>query len=206
MDEYFKVLGLQPGATRAEIKKAFKSKEKALHSNRFSNEPDVRAKANEEYKKIKEAFEQLAAPVTAAANPQHHPKQDATGAGQGRDAADAPGKSAVSRETVKCAGCGSENKDNAKVCRKCGRDMAVPPAWHPDAAWHLKTLGVIYAVLTVLYFGVTSVLSKLPKPYQLRDIPIEMTPWLVPGGKVHLSEDQLKPPPEPPAPPAPSSK
>lgn len=108
--------------------------------------------------------------------------------------------------TAKCPGCGSENKETAKTCRKCGRDMAVPPAWLPDAAWHLKTLGVIYAALTVFYFGATAVLSKLPKPYQLRDIPIEMTPWLVPGGKVHLPEEQLKAPPEPPAPAAPSAK
>jgi hypothetical protein len=109
--------------------------------------------------------------------------------------------------TVKCAGCGFENKENVKTCRKCGRDMAVPPAWQPDAAWHLKTLGAIYAALTLFYFGVTAVLSKLPKPYQLRNIPVEMTPWLAPGGKIHLSEDQLKAPPPPStAPEAPSAK
>ncbi|MFI5362262.1 MAG: zinc ribbon domain-containing protein [Elusimicrobiota bacterium] len=104
--------------------------------------------------------------------------------------------------TVKCPGCGYENKENAKSCRKCGRDMAVPPAWQPDFAWHLKTLGVIYAGLTLFYLGVTAVLSKLPKPYHLRNIPIEMTPWLVPGGKVHLPEEQLKAPPMPATPPA----
>jgi hypothetical protein len=109
--------------------------------------------------------------------------------------------------TVKCVGCGFENKENAKTCRKCGRDMAVPPAWQPDAAWHLKTLGAIYAALTLLYFGVTAVLSKLPRPYQLRNIPVEMTPWLAPGGKVHLPEDQLKAPPQPStAPEAPSTQ
>ena len=89
---------------------------------------------------------------------------------------------AIVLATVKCVGCGSENKENAKTCRKCGRDMAVPPAWQPDAAWHLKTLGVIYVALTVFYFGVTAVLSKLPRPYELRNIPVEMTPWLAPGG------------------------
>ena len=102
---------------------------------------------------------------------------------------------ATATATVKCVGCGFENKENAKTCRKCGRDMAVPPAWQPDAAWHLKTLGAIYAALTVFYFVVTAALSKLPKPYQLRHIPVEMTPWLAPGGKVHLPEDQLKAPP-----------
>ncbi|HEX4047435.1 MAG TPA: hypothetical protein VH309_06355 [Elusimicrobiota bacterium] len=109
--------------------------------------------------------------------------------------------------TVPCPGCGFENKETAKSCRKCGRDMAIPPAWQPDVVWHLKTLGVIYVALTLFYLATTAVLSKLPKPYQLRHIPIEMTPWLAPGGKVHLPEDQLKAPPESStAPEAPSTK
>ncbi|MDE2141684.1 MAG: hypothetical protein KGL74_07210 [Elusimicrobia bacterium] len=105
---------------------------------------------------------------------------------------------------MKCVGCGLDNKDTAKTCKKCGRDMSVPAAWQPDAAWHLKVLGVIYALLIVFYFGVTATLSRLPKPYALRHIPIEMTPWLVPGGKVHLPEEQLKAPAPPPE--APTAK
>ena len=105
---------------------------------------------------------------------------------------------------MKCPGCTFDNKENAKICRKCGREMAIPAAWLPDARWHLKTLAIIYVCLTVFYLGVTAALSKLPKPYQLRNIPVEMTPWLAPGGKVHLPEDQLKAPPRPPA--APSAK
>ncbi|OGR49835.1 MAG: hypothetical protein A2X40_02985 [Elusimicrobia bacterium GWC2_65_9] len=96
---------------------------------------------------------------------------------------------------MKCASCGVENKDAAKACRKCGRDLSVPPAWFPDARWHVKALGIIYACLVLLYLGVTTVLSGLPKPYHLRKIPRELTPWLNPGGKVHLPEGQLKAPP-----------
>ena len=106
---------------------------------------------------------------------------------------------------MKCPGCAFDNKDTSKTCRKCGRDLSVPPAWAPDAAWHLKTLAAIYAALALFYVGVTAALSKLPKPYQLRDIPVEMTPWLAPGGKVHLPEDRLKAPARPPAA-APSAK
>lgn len=95
---------------------------------------------------------------------------------------------------MKCASCEVENKDAAKACRKCGRDLS-PPAWFPDARWHAKTLGLIYACLVLLYLGVTTVLSSLPKPYHLRKIPGEMTPWLNPGGKVHLPEERLKAPP-----------
>lgn len=105
---------------------------------------------------------------------------------------------------MKCTNCGQENKDAAKSCRKCGRDLAVPPAWFPDARWHLRTLGVIYALLIGFYFSVNALLAKLPRPYHLREIPPEMTPWLRKGPK-HLPEEALKAP-EPPAPAAPAAK
>ena len=92
---------------------------------------------------------------------------------------------------MKCLSCGQEHKETAKVCRKCGRDMTIPPAWFPNAAWHLRTLAIIYCALTVLYFAITFALKRLPKPYHLRQIPIEMTPWLRHGEKF-LPEDQLK--------------
>ncbi|MBI5629439.1 MAG: zinc ribbon domain-containing protein [Elusimicrobia bacterium] len=94
---------------------------------------------------------------------------------------------------MKCLNCGQENKDSAKSCRKCSRDLSIPPAWFPDPRWHLKTLGIIYASLALAYFGVSRLLKSLPKPYQIRTIPVEMTPWLRKGVK-HLPEDQLKPP------------
>jgi hypothetical protein len=79
--------------------------------------------------------------------------------------------------------------------------LAAPP-WFPDAKWHLRTLGIIYGVLIVAFFGLSHVLRRLPKPYNLRRIPMEMTPWLNPGGKLHLPEEQLKAPPDDaPAPP-----
>lgn len=80
------------------------------------------------------------------------------------------------------------------------------PPWFPDAAWHLRTLGVIYAVLVLAYFGVTALLKNLPKPYLLRDIPPEMTPWLQPKDKKHLPEEQLRAPESPTLPPQPEER
>jgi hypothetical protein len=97
---------------------------------------------------------------------------------------------------VKCLTCGQENKDIAKVCRKCSRELSTPPAWFPDLRWHLKTLGTIYVLLIASYLGVSWLLKSLPKPYNIRNIPIEMTPWLRSGPR-HLSEDELKAPPPP---------
>ena len=95
---------------------------------------------------------------------------------------------------MKCTSCGQENKDSAKACRKCSRDLSTPPAWFPDEGWHAKTLAVIYGSLIVFYFGITAALKTLPKPYHIRKIPIEMTPWLRAGEK-HLPEEQLSAPP-----------
>jgi hypothetical protein len=94
---------------------------------------------------------------------------------------------------MKCMNCGQENKDAAKACKKCGRDLTIPPAWFPDAKWHLRALGIIYACLIVFYFGMSYLLRKLPQPYHIRAIPIEMTPWLRYGHK-QIPEDQLRAP------------
>ncbi len=51
-------------------------------------------------------------------------------------------------------------------------------AWRPTWAWHLKALAGIYLFLAIFYFAVDHWLSHLPQPYRLRDVPLEMTPWL----------------------------
>ncbi|MBI4377018.1 MAG: zinc ribbon domain-containing protein [Elusimicrobia bacterium] len=100
---------------------------------------------------------------------------------------------------MKCLNCGQENKDSAKVCKKCNRGLSAAPAWFPDFRWHLKTLGFIYLGVVAFYFITTFALRQLPKPYHLREIPPEMTPWLRKGPKF-LPEDQLKAPADAPAP------
>ncbi|MBK8575851.1 MAG: hypothetical protein IPN90_09295 [Elusimicrobia bacterium] len=50
--------------------------------------------------------------------------------------------------------------------------------WRPSWMWHLKVLAGIYIFLVVFYFVVDHVLARLPQPYRLRDVPMEMTPWL----------------------------
>lgn len=81
-----------------------------------------------------------------------------------------------------------------KSKKAAAQEALISPPWFPDTMWHLRTLGIIYGLLIAAYFGVSQTLSHLPKPYQLRRIPMEMTPWLHPGGKVHLTEAQLKAP------------
>lgn len=59
-----------------------------------------------------------------------------------------------------------------------GTQSSASTAWVPSAAWHLKALAVIYAVLLVVYVFLNTFLSRLPAPYGLRHIPDELTPWL----------------------------
>lgn len=81
---------------------------------------------------------------------------------------------------MKCPTCKSENKDNVKSCKKCGTLLNVQSMWAPTWQWHAKALGIIYAALIVLYFGLNWFLA----PY-LRDIPPEVTPWLKNAQKIH---------------------
>jgi len=81
---------------------------------------------------------------------------------------------------MKCTNCGQENRAALKFCKKCGVDLTLPPAWFPDWRWHLKALSCIYLILVALFFTVSYLLHKLPPPYDQRQIPPEMTPWLNP--------------------------
>lgn len=81
---------------------------------------------------------------------------------------------------MKCTNCGQENRSTLKFCKKCSTDLTLPPAWFPDWRWHLKTLSWIYLTLIAGFFTVSYLLHKLPPPYDQRQIPPEMTPWLNP--------------------------
>lgn len=79
---------------------------------------------------------------------------------------------------MKCLSCDTDNKEGVNYCKKCGADLTRPPPWKPTWRWHLKTLVSIYIILTILYFSVNAILSRLPEPYGLREIPKNVTPWL----------------------------
>lgn len=74
---------------------------------------------------------------------------------------------------MKCPKCATENKDQAKACRKCGMNLILPPLWRPDWRWHLRSLLTIYAVVIVAFLLVRAWL----KPY-VRSLPPDITPWL----------------------------
>ncbi len=61
MDDYYRLLGLNPGASEEEIKEAYKDLIKVWHPDRFSNDPRLKEKANEKLKEINSAYEILKA-------------------------------------------------------------------------------------------------------------------------------------------------
>lgn len=79
---------------------------------------------------------------------------------------------------MKCLVCQTDNKEGAKICRKCGVDMSLPPVWRPSWKWHGTALGIIYAILILAYFSISAFLGRISDPYRMRTIPKEVTPWL----------------------------
>jgi len=58
--KYYSVLGVQPGASKEEIKKAFRDKAKMHHPDKFSNETQkVKDYHEEKFKEVNEAYNKL---------------------------------------------------------------------------------------------------------------------------------------------------
>ena len=58
--KYYTILGVQPGATQEEIKKAYREQAKKHHPDRFANDSqDVRDYHERKFKEINEAYEKL---------------------------------------------------------------------------------------------------------------------------------------------------
>ena len=60
-DRFYEVLGVRPGASRQELKAAYRDLTKVWHPDRFAHDPRLQQKAEEKLKEINEAYEQLIA-------------------------------------------------------------------------------------------------------------------------------------------------
>ena len=76
----FEVLGVRPGATRAELKTAYRDLAKVWHPDRFGHDPQLQTKAQEKLKEINEAYNELISgrPKRRAAAPKAQPNHDST--------------------------------------------------------------------------------------------------------------------------------
>src|SRR6266446_66885 len=61
LGQYYRTLDLEPGATREDIKRAWRDLTKVWHPDRFQGDPRMEAKAEEKLKEINQAYERLTA-------------------------------------------------------------------------------------------------------------------------------------------------
>jgi hypothetical protein len=59
MDDYYRILGLDPGASPDQVKEAYRDMAKVWHPDRFAHDPRLQQKAQERLKAINEAYEIL---------------------------------------------------------------------------------------------------------------------------------------------------
>ena len=59
LEKYYKILKLKPGASLGEVKQAYRDLAKVWHPDCFPDAPHLKQKAEEEIKKINEAYQQL---------------------------------------------------------------------------------------------------------------------------------------------------
>ncbi len=56
---YLEILGLEPGVSRADVKKAYRDLSKVWHPDRFTEDPGLQQKAEEQLKAINDAYQHL---------------------------------------------------------------------------------------------------------------------------------------------------
>jgi curved DNA-binding protein CbpA len=59
LEKYYEILKLKPGASLGEVKQAYRDLAKVWHPDCFPDAPHLKQKAEEEIKKINEAYQQL---------------------------------------------------------------------------------------------------------------------------------------------------
>jgi Flp pilus assembly protein TadB len=69
LQTYYDTLGLQPGASAQDVRRAYLELTKVWHPDRFADDPRLRKRAEAELKRINQAYERLRSLRPAAAPP-----------------------------------------------------------------------------------------------------------------------------------------
>ena len=73
-DRFYELLGVRPGASRQELKAAYRDLTKVWHPDRFAHDPRLQQKAEEKLKEINEAYEHLISGKTWRVRISHAPR------------------------------------------------------------------------------------------------------------------------------------
>ncbi|MGI0490041.1 J domain-containing protein, partial [Pantanalinema rosaneae CENA516] len=78
MNQYYELLGLQPGASQAEVKQAYRELAKVWHPDRYTQDAHQQRQAEEKLKQLNEAYQRLKdyqpPPSSRATTPRSTPK------------------------------------------------------------------------------------------------------------------------------------
>jgi curved DNA-binding protein CbpA len=93
VSELYRILGVQPGVSTKEIKRAYRDLAKVWHPDRFTHDPHLQARAQEQLKLINEAYQKLrSSRSTAPRRPPSQSMDDSAGARHRRKTASSPAK------------------------------------------------------------------------------------------------------------------
>lgn len=74
LDQYYKTLELEPGASLEQVKQAYRDLARVWHPDRFSHDPRLQQKAQEKLKEINNAYEQLRSVLPGSYTKHSQPK------------------------------------------------------------------------------------------------------------------------------------
>jgi hypothetical protein len=91
LSEPYRILGLQPGVSAKEIKRAYRDLAKVWHPDRFTHDPRLQARAQEQLKMINKAYEQLRSyRLTRPRQTRSQSRDDSAGASRTRETQSSP--------------------------------------------------------------------------------------------------------------------
>ena len=92
LDDEYRLLDLDPGASDEEVKRAFRDLTKVWHPDRFGNDPQLRLKAEEKLKAVVRAYETIRAARAGESGPTRTEDRES-----GREEASPPSESGGNR-------------------------------------------------------------------------------------------------------------
>jgi hypothetical protein len=129
IEHYYQILGLQPGATEAEVREAYRTLVKVWHPDRFSGDPHLQEKAQEKLKEINAPYKWVLDYMAAQIEPEFEAEEEPSTHYEYSRPGAAPSPSREKWEagsTGKCPCCGKEIHGDTQNCPSCREWIGFP--------------------------------------------------------------------------------
>lgn len=179
LDRYYKILGLEPGASPEEVKQAYRDLCRVWHPDRFPNDPRLQQKAQEKQKEINEAYEHLKSfrPGPGSRTP------------PGESQSQGPGRTGAAEHRSRRPGTPYERETTKRETRESGsqeaRENGSGPS--PSKGSSASPLRVgIWVIVAVAFIIILALASLDPQS--------QKTPDPVPSSPTTPNQSQAQPP------------